>query len=81
VRLPILDHGHRAPQKLLLNLIRLVTRSEPVDVVKVFMYRPEFFGKPFCDLGHVVLRGPSDWTVGERELFGAFTSKLNACTF
>jgi len=81
VRLPILDNGHRAPQKLLLALTRLVTRSEPVDVVKVFMYRPEFFGKPFCDLVHVVLRGPSDWTVGERELFGAFTSKLNACTF
>ena len=81
MRLPILDSGHRAPQKLLLDLTRLVTRSEPVDVVKVFMYRPEFFGKPFCDLGHVVLRGPSDWTVGERELFGAFTSKLNHCTF
>ena len=81
MRLPILDNGHRAPQKLLLDLIRLVTRSEPVDVVKVFMYRPEFFGKPFCDLGHAVLRGPSDWTVGERELFGAFTSKLNQCTF
>jgi len=81
VRLPILDNGHRAPQKLLLALTRLVTRSEPVDVVKVFMYRPGFFGKPFCDLGHVVLRGPSDWTVGERELFGAFSSKLNACTF
>jgi hypothetical protein len=81
VRLPILDSGHRAPQQLLLDLTRLVTRSEPVDVVKVFMYRPEFFGKPFCDLGHLVLRGPSDWTVGERELFGAFTSKLNACTF
>jgi hypothetical protein len=81
VRLSILDNGHRWPQKLLLGLTRIVTSTEPVDVVKVFMYRPEFFGKPFCDLGHVVLRGPSDWTVGERELFGAFTSKLNHCTF
>lgn len=81
MRLPVLDNGHRAPQKLLLRLVRLATNTEPVDVVKVFMYRPEFFGKPFCDLGHLVLRGPSDWTVGERELFGAFTSKLNACAF
>ena len=81
MRLPILDNGHRLPQKLLLGLIRLVTNSEPVDVIKVFMYRPEYFGKPYCDLGHVILRGPSDWTIGERELFGAFTSKLNDCTF
>ena len=81
MRLSALDTGHRPPQKFLLGLVRLVTKTEPVDVIKVFMYRPEFFGKPFCDLGHVVLRGPSDWTVGERELFGAFTSKLNACTF
>lgn len=81
LRLPILDNGHRLPQKLLLGLIGLVSNSEPVDVLKVFMYRPEYFGKPFCDLAHVILRGPSAWTIGERELFGAFTSKLNDCTF
>ena len=81
MRLSILNNGHRMPQKFLLGLVRLVTRSEPVDVIKVFMYRPDYFGKPFCDLAHVVLRGPSDWSVGERELFGAFTSKLNACVF
>jgi hypothetical protein len=81
VRLSILDSGHRPSQKLLLGLTRLITNSEPVDVIKVFMYRPEYFGKPFCDLAHVIMRGPSDWTVGERELFGAFTSKLNECVF
>ena len=76
MRLAILDNGHRASQKFLLGLTRLVTSSEPVDVIKVFMYRPEFFGKPFCDLAQVIMRGTSDWTVGERELFGAFTSKF-----
>lgn len=81
MRLAVLDNGHRAPQKFLLGLTRLVTNSEPVDVIKVFMYRPAFFGKPFCDLAQVVMRGSSVWTVGERELFGAFTSKLNDCTF
>lgn len=81
MRLSILDNGHRIPQKLLLGLTHLVTGTEAVDVIKVFMYRPHFFGKPFCDLAQVIMRGPSEWTVGERELFGAFTSKLNACTF
>jgi uncharacterized peroxidase-related enzyme len=27
------------------------------------------------------MRGPSDWTVGERELFGAFVSAQNRCQF
>jgi hypothetical protein len=45
------------------------------------MYRPEFFGRPCCDFAQMVMRGPSEWTVGERELFGAFTSKLNRCAF
>ena len=28
-----------------------------------------------------MLRGPSDWTVGERELIAAFVSNLNQCRF
>jgi len=28
-----------------------------------------------------VMRGPSDWSVGERELFAAFVSSLNQCPF
>jgi hypothetical protein len=27
------------------------------------------------------LRGPSTWSIGERELVGAFTSNLNRCVF
>jgi len=27
------------------------------------------------------MRGPSEWTVGERELFAAFVSRLNQCQF
>jgi hypothetical protein len=81
MRLSNLDRGHRLPQKLLLSFIHAITFSEPVDIIKIFMYRPEYFGKPFCDLGHAVLRGPSPWSIGDRELLGAFTSKMNRCTF
>jgi hypothetical protein len=75
------EGGHRPPQKLLLGFSSLITLSAPLDVVRVFMYRPEYFGRTFCELAHVMLRGPSDWSVGERELFGAFTSSLNSCVF
>jgi hypothetical protein len=27
------------------------------------------------------MRGPSPWTVGERETFAAFVSRLNRCVF
>jgi hypothetical protein len=81
MRLSRVESGHRLPQKLLLGFIHAITFSEPVDIIKIFMYRPEYFGKPFCDLGHAVLRGSSYWSVGERELFGAFTSTLNQCAF
>lgn len=81
MRLAKIDTGHTWSQKVLLRVISFLSRSEPMDVVKVFMYRPAFFGKPFCRLGHIALRGPSPWSIGERELFGAFTSSLNACVF
>jgi hypothetical protein len=52
-----------------------------LDVVKVLNYRPELFGRAFSSLTHVLLRGESDWAVGERELFAAYTSHLNKCPF
>jgi hypothetical protein len=81
MRLPKVESGHWLEQKLFLGLMKFVTLSEPVDVVKLFAYRPEYFGRHFCLLGHAALRGPSGWSVGERELFGAFTSRLNRCVF
>jgi hypothetical protein len=81
MRLGAVESGHRWPQKCLLGLMRLVPPGQPPDVIKTFMYRPEFFGKPFCDVAHELLRGESEWSAGERELFGAFTSKLNQCRF
>lgn len=81
MRLSKLKTGHGVRQKFLLRLTRILTASEPVDVVKTFTYRPHYFGRYFCDLGHDLLRGPSDWTIGERELFGAFTASLNQCLF
>jgi hypothetical protein len=81
MRLPILESGHRLPQRFKLAFIRLVSRREPADVLKTLYYRPDFFGRPALALTHSVLRGPSPWTVGERELFAAFVSAQNQCPF
>jgi hypothetical protein len=81
VRLRRLDRGQRLGARLFLRFIAVVSRREPPDVVKTLYYRPEFYGAAFCTLLQDIMRGPSDWTVGERELFAAFTSRLNQCLF
>lgn len=81
MRVRRVEHGHRLKQKLILVLIRLLGGRRVPDVVKTLMYRPEFFGRAQCAWTQAVMRGPSDWSIGERELFAAFTSKLNNCVF
>ena len=51
------------------------------DVVCMLSYRPDVFGAPFSELLQQVMRGPSAWSVAERELFAAFVSSLNQCPF
>jgi hypothetical protein len=51
------------------------------DISLALRYRPELFGQPFGELLQDVMKGPSDWTEGERELFAAFVSAQNQCPF
>ena len=51
------------------------------DVVRMLEHRPELFGRPFSEALQDVMRGPSEWSVAERELFAAFVSSLNQCPF
>ena len=50
-------------------------------MVKTLLYRPELFGRPFSEALDQAMRGPSEWSAGERELFAAFISLLNQCHF
>jgi hypothetical protein len=81
VRLAILDHGHTLGRKALLAMIRVMSRQPVQDVVKTMLYRPEFFGRPMGQLVQKAMRGPSEWSVGDRELMAAYVSKINECEF
>ena len=81
MRLRRVERGHRFPQKLLLGVIRVFSGRRAPDIVRTLFYRPEFLGRPISEWTQAVMRGPSDWTVADRELFAAFTSKLNQCVF
>jgi hypothetical protein len=64
----------------MLRLMRVVMGHAP-GVVRTLLYRKEFFGRPFSQLTQQVMRGDSPWSVGEREMFAAFVSRLNQCVF
>jgi hypothetical protein len=81
VRLQTVDNGHAPADAAVLEQIRAARGVEPVGVLKTLYYRPELFGRPFSAALQEAMRGPSDWSAGERELFAAFVSSLNQCPF
>ena len=60
-----------------------IPKAEPerVDVRNVLLHEPELFGRHFAEALQEVMRGPSAWSPGERELFAAFVSAQNQCPF
>jgi uncharacterized peroxidase-related enzyme len=81
MRLNKLVNGQRFMRRLTLRFIELVSGMPGADVIRMLTFHPEFFGKPYSDWLHEVMRGQSVWSVGERELFAAFTSRMNECQF
>jgi uncharacterized peroxidase-related enzyme len=83
VRLGVLEHGHRRRARFFLALARRLGGGEDADdVIKTILYRPALLGGPaFTTLLRGTLRGPSEWSTGERELLAAATSTANSCAF
>src|SRR5581483_5901931 len=81
MRLHILDSGHPFGTKALFALIRMVSRQPVLDVVKLVKYRADFYGGPMSAVTQEAMRGPSEWSVGDRELMAAFIAKTNQCDF
>jgi hypothetical protein len=80
MRLKNVERGH-APSRLLYVVIRALSGYRAPDVVRTLRYRPAFFGAAHGAHTHEAMRGSSAWSVGERELFAAFVSRLNQCHF
>ncbi len=81
MRLTAVRKGKGLSKKLFFTMIRVVSGMPAPDVIKTLHYRPEFFGRPFSAWVQRALRGPSAWSVGERELMAAFVSRQNQCPF
>jgi uncharacterized peroxidase-related enzyme len=81
MRLGILNEGYGFGTKLLFSLIRLFSRHPVPDAARLTFYRPDFYGSYSKALTHEAMRGPSAWSVAERELMAAYVSKVNDCPF
>ena len=81
MRLDVLNTGHTFKYKALFTVIRVMSRQRVPDVVKTLTYRPDFFGTPMNLCFQEAMRGPSPWSVGDRELMAAYVSKMNECEF
>lgn len=80
MRLKTVEREHGFLQRLVLLYLKLRYRCVP-DIVRAVFHRPELFGNAFNAWIDAALRGPSEWSVGERELMAAFTSSVNRCRF
>jgi hypothetical protein len=81
MRLAKLRSGHGWLRKLQFKLMSRAVGFPPSDVIRTLTYRPKFFGDAFSSIVQSVLRGPSFWTVAERELFAGYVSARNQCMF
>jgi uncharacterized peroxidase-related enzyme len=79
MRLAILESGHGFGAKALFALIRALSRQPVLDVVKLVKYRADFYGGPMQRVTQEAMRGPSAWSVGDRELMAALVAKTTGC--
>ena len=81
MRLSNVVRGDRLSVRLFYVAVRLLSGFRAPDVMRTLRYRRHLFGRPHSAHTHAVMRGTSEWSVGERELFAAFVSRLNQCHF
>ena len=81
MRLDILNSGYSPTTRLLFTVIRLFSGHPVPDAAKIVFCRPDFYGTRAKEFTHEAMRGPSAWSVGDRELMAAYVSKVNESAF
>ncbi|WP_433197586.1 carboxymuconolactone decarboxylase family protein [Nocardia sp. CA-107356] len=75
------ESGQDRPARIMFAGMERFGRTEVPAVMKVLCYRHRYFGTPLSDLIQDAMRGPSCWTVAEREIFATRASQSNECPF
>jgi uncharacterized peroxidase-related enzyme len=80
MRLAEIDRGDSLKSRLLIRFISMVSGMRLPDAARVAFYHRDFLG-PLGAWTQAAMRGPSEWSVGERELMAAMVARWNSCAF
>ena len=81
MRLREVERGDGLANRLLIRFISLALRMRLPDAARVAFYHKNFFGRSMGAWTQAAMRGPSTWSIGERELMAAMVAKWNSCPF
>ena len=81
MRLGEVERGDSVRHRLLIALISRIARFRLPDAARVAFYDRGFAGPALGEWTQRAMRGPSAWTVPERELMAAAVASWNACPF
>ncbi|WP_244210568.1 carboxymuconolactone decarboxylase family protein [Amycolatopsis kentuckyensis] len=81
MRLPEIERGDGLRTRLLIRVISLALGARLPDAARVAFYHKGFVGTALGAWTQAAMRGPSEWSVAERELMAAMVAKWNSCPF
>jgi uncharacterized peroxidase-related enzyme len=81
MRLAEVERGDSPKHRLLIRTISAASRMRLPDAARVAFYDQQFAGRALGAWAQATMRGPSSWTVSERELMAATVATWNSCPF
>ncbi|MGC5172072.1 carboxymuconolactone decarboxylase family protein [Microbacterium sp. DT81.1] len=81
MRLPEVERGDTVGHRLLIRMISLFAGYRLPDAARVAFYDQKFVGRALGAWTQRAMRGPSGWSVSERELMAAMVASWNTCPF
>ncbi|MEO7015860.1 MAG: hypothetical protein ABI130_01165 [Leifsonia sp.] len=81
MRLPEVERGDTLRHRMLIATISRLSGMRLPDAARVAFYRQDFAGPAIGAWTQRTMRGPSNWSVSERELMAAMVATWNACPF
>lgn len=81
MRLPEVERGDSLRHRMLIATISRVSGMRLPDAARVAFYRQDFAGPSIGAWTQKTMRGPSGWSVSERELMAAMVATWNSCPF
>jgi uncharacterized peroxidase-related enzyme len=81
MRLAEVERGDSLRSRALIRVISLALGARLPDAARVAFYHKAFVGTALGAWTQQAMRGPSEWTVSERELMAAMVARWNTCPF